>query len=166
MIFTRDANFLTEAVGAASAIAAGGRLRVFEVLASGPLTAAELAVRCELAAGPAARLLSALTSIGVLDRQGGRHRLAVDRGVVESQSSLWDRLPEVVRGGPPAGFDDASTAADAYPSLVGLIGALARKAGPRAAVLLAAGLPDCASVLDVGAGAAAWSLALAARHPS
>jgi SAM-dependent methyltransferase len=166
VISARNAHFLTEAVGAAAAIAAGGRLGVFDALASGPLTAAELAVRCDLAEGPAGRLLSALASIGVLDRERGRYRLAVDRGLVESQRALWCRLPDVVRGGSSAGFDDASIAADAYPSLVGLLRALARNAAPRAAVLLAAGLPDCASVLDVGAGAAAWSLALAALHPS
>jgi len=166
VISTRDAHFLAEAVGAAAAVAAGARLRVFEALGSGPLTAPELAARCELAEGAAGRLLSALASIGILDRKGGRYRLAVDRSLAESQTRLWDRLPDVVRGERPTGFDEASVAADAYVPLAEFLGSLAGVAARRAAVLLAAGLPDCACVLDVGAGAAAWSLALVARKPS
>jgi SAM-dependent methyltransferase len=166
VISARSAHFLTEAVGAASTMAAAGRLRVFEALAAGPLTPADLATRCELAGGAAERLVLALASIGVLERDGGRYRLAVDVGLVESQSDLWGRLPDVVRGGPPAGFDEASIAAGEYPSLVGFLRALDGAPARRAAVPLAAGLPADGRVLEVGAGSAAWSLALVAQQPS
>ncbi len=166
MISARDAGFISEAVGAAAAIATGGRLRIFEALASGPLNSAEVAGRCELGEAAAGRLLSALASIGVLDREGGRYRLAVDRGLVESQTAHWDRLPQVVRGEPPTRFDDASIAAAAYPSVVGFIGALAAEAARRAAMHLAPGMADGACVLDVGAGSGVWSLALVAQRPS
>ena len=166
MISARDAYFLTEAVGAAAAIAAGGRLGIFEALGAGPLTTADLASRCGLAEGAAERLVSALAGIGVIHREGGGYRLALDRGLVESQSELWDRLPEVVRGGSSTGFDEASIAGAAYPSLVAFLRALGRVAARRAAVPLADGLPAGGRVLEVGAGAAAWSLALVARQPS
>jgi hypothetical protein len=166
VISARRAYFLTEAVGAAATIAAAGRLRVFEALATGPLTPAELAARCELAAGAAERLALALASIGVLDREGGRYRLAVERGLVEAQSDLWGRLPDVVRGGSPAGFDESPIAAWEYPWLVGFLRALEGAPARRAAVPLADSLPAAGRVLEVGAGAAAWSLALVARQPS
>jgi SAM-dependent methyltransferase len=166
VISARSAYFLTEAVGAASAMAAAGRLRVFEALSAGPLTAAELATRCELAEGAAERLVQALAGIGVLDRDGGRYRLAVDRELVELQSDLWGRLPAVVRGGSPTGFDEASIAAEEYPSLVAFLRTLAGAPARRAAVPLAAGLPADGRVLEVGAGSAAWSLALVAHQPS
>jgi SAM-dependent methyltransferase len=166
VISARSAYFLTEAVGAAATISAAERLRVFEALATGPLTPDELAARCELAAGGAERLALALTSIGVLDREGGRYRLAVDWGLVESQSDLWGRLPAVVRGGSPTGFDQAAIAAQAYPSLVGFLRMLGGAPARRAAVPLAAGLPADGRVLEVGAGSAAWSLALVAEQTS
>jgi SAM-dependent methyltransferase len=166
VISARDAYFLAEAVGAASTIAAAGRLRVLDALAAGPLPADELAIRCELAAGAAERLALALASIGVLERDGGRYRLAVERGLVEAQSNLWGRLSEVVRGGSPVGFDEASIAAAEYPSLVGFLRMLDEAPARRAAASLAAGLPADGRVLEVGAGSAAWSLALVAEHPS
>ena len=166
MISARDAYFLTEAVGAASTIAAAGRLRVLEALATEPLPADELAIRCELAAGATERLVLALASIGVLDRDGGRYRLAVEPAMVEAQSDLWGRLSEVVRGGSPAGFDEASVAAREYPSLVGFLRTLGGAPARHAAASLAAGLPADGLVLEVGAGSATWSLALVAEHPS
>jgi SAM-dependent methyltransferase len=169
LISPRDAYFLTEAVGAASAIAAGGDLGVFQAPAVAPLTATELATRCGLAEGAAERLVSALAGIGVLHREGGGYRLAVDRGLVESQSELWGRLPDVVRRGSSTGFDEASTAAGEYPSVVAFLRELGRAAARRAAVPLADGLPAGGQVLKApggGAGAAAWSLALVARQPS
>jgi SAM-dependent methyltransferase len=166
VISARSAYFLTEAVGAASTIAAARRLRVFQALAAGPLTPAELATRCGLAGGAAERLVLALASIGVLDRDGGHYRLAVDVGPVESQSDLWGRLPDVLRGGPPARFDEAPIAAGAYPSLVGFLRALDGAPARSAAVPLAADLPAEGRVLEVGAGSAAWSLALVAQQPS
>lgn len=166
MISASNARFLAEAVGAASAIAAGGHLRIFDALAAGPLTAADLAARCGLVESAAGRLLRALASIGVLDREDRRYRLAVDSYLADSHGALWERLPEVVRGQLSTGFDDASIAAGAYPSLVGFIGALAGQAARRAAMHLAPGMPDGARVLDVGAGSAVWSLALVAQRPS
>ena len=166
MISARTAHFLTEALSAAAAIAAGDQLRVFEALATGPLTAAELATRCGLSEGAAQRLLSALASIGALGRENGGYGLTVEPGLLRSQSDLWERLPEVVRGGSSTGFDETAVAAAAYPAIVGFLGALDAPAARRAAVLLAAGLPTSARVLDLGAGAAAWSLALVAEKPS
>ena len=166
MISARSAFFLTEAVGAASTMAAASCLGVFDALGAGSLTAAELASRCGLAEAAAERLVLALASIGVLERDGGCYRLAVDAALVESQSALWGRLPDVVRGGPTAGFDEASIAAGKYPSLVGFLHALGVAPACRAAVPLAAGLPADGRVLEVGAGSAAWSLALVAQQPS
>jgi CTP:molybdopterin cytidylyltransferase MocA len=61
-----------------------------------------------------------------------------------------------VRGDTPDG------AADFYPGAVGFLGTMLATAAEHAASLL----PAAARVLDAGAGAAPWSLAVAARDPA
>lgn len=76
----------------------------------------------------------------------------------------WASLQPVLRGRPrPANAATIAGAESLYPSLVSQIGPLFRPSAEQAAALLAQpGL----RVLDIGAGAAPWSLALVTREPS
>jgi SAM-dependent methyltransferase len=81
-----------------------------------------------------------------------------------THAELWERLPDaVVAGGPTAGWDRPDTASRYYPSGVCSLAELSRPAACRAAELLVGEGIVPRSVLDVGAGAAPWSLAISAR---
>jgi SAM-dependent methyltransferase len=76
----------------------------------------------------------------------------------------WRSLGPALRGDPPT--TDTATTAGAerlYPNVVRQLALLFRDSAEHAAAFLTRPI---ARVLDVGAGAAPWSLALAKRHPS
>jgi SAM-dependent methyltransferase len=83
-------------------------------------------------------------------------------GAIAPWLDHWSQLTEAVRDDRPAVSGDTPSGAEAfYPGAVDQLGVLFAGAAAVVADRLAApGL----SVLDVGAGAAPWSLALAARH--
>ncbi len=112
-----------------------------------------------------ALLLDTLTDLGVVRRDAsGRYALAVDGlPLLTTAARGWSHLAAVVRSGEPlAKADTAHGAAVLYPDLVPLLSALFTPAARRAAQLLAGSGVD---VLDVGAGAAPWSIALARYSP-
>jgi SAM-dependent methyltransferase len=76
---------------------------------------------------------------------------------------MWAHLDQtLLEGRPLLRADTPDGAAAIYPGAVGHLGAMLAAAAARAAELL----PPAARVLDVGAGAAPWSLAVAARDPA
>src|SRR6266540_5778819 len=76
---------------------------------------------------------------------------------------MWARLEATLRDGrPPVRGDTPGGAASLYPGTVGHLGTMLAAAAEQAASLL----PAAARVLDAGAGAAPWSLAVAARDPA
>jgi SAM-dependent methyltransferase len=156
---------LQEACATAAAIRSALELGVLARVAKAPAAPAAVAADCGLTRQGAHALLSALAGLDLLELgDDGCFRPAAS-GLAELAELLspWASLPVALRGEwRPA---DAATIAGAeslYPTLVAQLGALFRPSAEHAAELLAQpGL----RVLDVGAGAAPWSLALAARDP-
>ena len=157
---------LQEACAAAAAIHSARELGVIALISEAPADPAAVAADCGLTQQGAAALLSALAGLDLLELGvDGRFRPA-HSGLVQLIELLrpWASLSPVLRGRPRQA--NAATIAGAeslYPSLAPQIGALFRPSAEQAAKLLAQpGL----RVLDIGAGAAPWSLAIAAREPS
>lgn len=111
-----------------------------------------------------ARLLDALVALGVVTVD--EDELSVDPSVPVALRARgrWAELAGALRGGPlPDHVDDPDGASAFYPALVGVLGDTFAAAAEEVARLLARpGL----QVLDVGAGAAPWSLAIARREPT
>jgi SAM-dependent methyltransferase len=155
--------YLHDALAAAAAVDAAEQLGVFTRLAAGPATPAALAHDCALGERGATLLLAALTSLGLAEvTEDGAYHLALP--APHRLHAYFRPLAQVIRDDqPPLAADTLEGAAALYPETVPMLGALFAPAAERAAAHLAA--PDL-RVLDAGAGAAPWSLALAAREPS
>lgn len=160
--------FVTDAVTAAGALSAAGRLGVLERLYRGAADAATLAADCGVTARGAVLLLDALETMGIVraDGDGRFHHNGIRPPDLERLTRLGDGLPEALRTGVPAVASGTPAGAEqVYPGAVGRIGSL--MAGPAAAVAewLVAAEVASGEVLDVGAGAAPWSLALVRQAP-
>jgi SAM-dependent methyltransferase len=156
---------LVDAVSTAHVLQAATELGVIDRLAGGPQDAAGLASACSTDLAMTGLLLNALASLGVLRRGAhGRYELAVDGlPLVTTVDRGWSHLAKTVRTGEPVvPAHTAAGAADLYPDLVPSLSALAAPLTQGAAQLLAGAGAD---VLDVGAGAAPWSIALARQSP-
>ena len=157
--------FLQEAVAARSALATASRLGVLARLATGPADPLTIARDCGIAERGARLLLGALAGLGLIGPAsdgsfGAAHDLAGLAALVEP----WDHLDEAVRHDRgPAAADTVVGAEAVYPTVVPQLGAMFAPAAEIAANLLTA---PALRVLDAGAGAAPWSLALARRDPA
>jgi SAM-dependent methyltransferase len=157
--------FLSEAVAAAAVVQTAERLGVLALLDGGPVTAAELTAACAVSERGAQLLLAALAGLGLAESVGGGAWRAVlpDLAGLAGMPRMWARLDGAVREDRPLVRGDTPGGAAAfYPGAVGHLGAMLAATAERAASLL----PPAARVLDAGAGAAPWSLALAARDPA
>jgi SAM-dependent methyltransferase len=157
--------YLTEAFAAAAALQTAGRLGVLARLDGGPATATELAGACAISERGARLVLGALAGLGLAEGAGGgTWRAALpDLAGLAGTARIWAHLDEALRENrPPVSGDTPDGAAALYPEVVGHLGAMLAGVAERAATLL----PPGARVLDAGAGAAPWSLAVAARDPS
>lgn len=155
--------FLLEAVAASAALAAADRLGVLTRLAAGPIDPSTLAVECSIGERGAHLLVAALAGMGLVDRTSdGRYRVtSLDPERLASLRIPWDGLAEAIRNDRPAvTVDDPGVAEGLYPSAVGFLAELFAPAAARAAAQLAG---SGARILDVGAGAVPWSLAIAGR---
>jgi SAM-dependent methyltransferase len=155
---------LTHAVQAAAALAAAARTGSLAVLAQGPATADDVARACGTSPRHTELLLVALQALGLVDRSAdGTFRLAgTPLDFLERTRLDWSRTEDVVRTG--RSLHEVETAAGAqrlYPSVVPGLSAL----GARAAAVAARALAPAGRVLDAGAGAAPWSLAIARADP-
>lgn len=157
--------FLIEAFAASAAVRAADRLGVLARLDAGPADLGELAAACAISERGAGLLLRALASLGLVEAdQQGRWRAALPS---LSKLGVWPRLcdglDEVVRHGRPGmHWDTPDGAASLYPSAAAQLGTVLAGVAEEAARHLPAG----PRVLDAGAGAAPWSLAVAARDPA
>jgi SAM-dependent methyltransferase len=157
---------LQEACAAAAAIHSALELGVVARLTEAPADPAGVAADCGLTQQGAEALLSALAGLDLLELGDDGCFRPAPSGLADFAELLrpWVSLPFALRGERrPA---DAATIAGAeslYPRLVSQLGALFRPSAEHAAELL---LQPGLQVLEVGAGAAPWSLALAARDPS
>ena len=154
--------YLSEAVAAAAAVGAAERLGVLDRLDAGPVTAAELATERAISERGAGLLLAALAGLGLAEATGGGNWRAAlpDLAGLAGVPRLWTHLGAALREGRPLVRGDTPDGAAAfYPGAVGHLATMLAALAEQAASLL----PAAARVLDVGAGAAPWSLAVAAR---
>jgi SAM-dependent methyltransferase len=157
--------YLGEAVAAAATVQTAGRLGALARLDRGPATVAELAAACAISERGARLLLAALAGLGLVEgTEDGTWRAVVpDLAGLAGMPAIWAHLDGVLHEGRPlVRGDTPEGAAVLYPGAVGHLGAMLAAAAARAAALL----PAAERVLDAGAGAAPWSLAVAARDPA
>ena len=152
---------VTGAVETAAVIAAAHRLGVLRLLTASPRTATELADDLCLDLPATSRLLDTLVRLGLLRRDAGGSCAADPAAVhwLERITEAWGTLSDVVRTGiPMTPADTADGAAALYPILAPQLAAWSAPAAARLGEMLS---PPPGRVLDVGAGAAPWSIAIA-----
>jgi len=156
--------WVSEALHAGAAVSAAQRLGVLAAVDSSPARAEDVARECHTDERCTAILLEALVGMGLVEsRDDGWFRAAVpELSTLGAVAASADLLVEAVRSGrAPLGCDAPAGATLVYPDTVTYLAALL--ASPAQAV---AGLiQDADRILDVGAGAAPWSLAIARRNP-
>ncbi len=156
-------------------------LDVFSAVSAGTGTAQDVATRIGAAARANEMLLNALVAIRLLDKRGDRYtntataaRHLAAGGADDSRAALmhtvhlwttWSRLTDAVRAGTATdraeeGGDRSETWTEAF------IAAMHKNAQGRAgAVVRAAGVEGARTMLDVGGGSGAYSIAFARTLP-
>ncbi|HEX2400420.1 MAG TPA: class I SAM-dependent methyltransferase [Mycobacterium sp.] len=157
---------LMDAVSTAHALAAAIEVGLIDQLTSGPKEINELAHVCATDPSMTALLLDALAGLGLVRRDAlGLYALAIDLlPLLRTLIRSWSELSVVARSGEPlVRADTAEGASDLYPDFLPVLSAMFAPAARRAAQLLSGCGTD---VLDVGAGEAPWSIALATSSPA
>ncbi|HET6918454.1 MAG TPA: methyltransferase [Jiangellaceae bacterium] len=154
----------SDALHAAAVISAAHRLGVLTALEAGPVHADDLARDSQLDGHGCTVLLEALAAMGLVDASAdGRFKPVVPElsalGVFARSADL---LVEAVRSGrAPLECDIPAGSSRVYPDAVTYLATLLGAAADAVAKLL----HGAGRILDVGAGAAQWSLALVRRDP-
>jgi 3-hydroxy-5-methyl-1-naphthoate 3-O-methyltransferase len=168
----------------AQTLIAGTELGVFTLIARGDRTAERIADRLGAPLRGVRRLLDALVGIGYLGKDGGTYVLEPlsERYLVRDAEGYvgdmvyemkllwnsWGRLTKVIRSGEPLQpWDEEETGRRLFPQLVAALFPMSLNSARAAA----AAVPDTrhapiASVLDVAAGSAVWSIPFAQADPS
>lgn len=156
---------LSEAAWLAETVEAALKLGILDRLDEGPVTVNELAEDFGLSTRHSHMLLSALVGLGVAEIVDGNEYRSTIPGFAEITPWLLPagRLTEILEGRAPRHrVDTAKGSQQFYPTLLPLLSHMSRPAAEVAASLLGG---DRLRVLDVGAGAAPWSIAIATHHP-
>ncbi|HKS17312.1 MAG TPA: class I SAM-dependent methyltransferase [Planctomycetota bacterium] len=141
-----------------------------QALTAGPATVAEIAAKCGLKPGPAQLVIDALAALGLVQEAGGKYSLApVASFLLGSYRDLgdayWNHLPKLLATGEPLVAVEQATQGEAfYVAQAAALEFMVAPAAEVASAILARRAPK--QVLDVGAGSAAWSLAVARRDPA
>lgn len=158
--------FLTEATWTIEAVEAASSLGVLDRLEVGSVTAGDLTTHCGITPRHSRLLLSALVGLGIAEKIDTTKY----RGAVSGFNRLAPRLlpngrlTAVLSGAPQRySADTPAGSQQLYPGFVRFLAGVLEGAAEKAADLLAR---SDLRVIDAGAGAAPWSLAIAARHPS
>ena len=156
--------FLYEARGTSALLTACLELGVLDRLDHGPVDAATLARDCGIREETAPALLCALVSLGLVepDNRGGFVGVTAELKSSLDLLGRWDSFSHGLRHRPEVPADAPPGADEAFCRTVGPLAALCRPAIGAATEQLVGVGPR---VLDLGAGAAPWSLALAAANP-
>lgn len=163
---TEQWSFLQEAIATSSALAAAERLGVLARLDAGPVDPITLARDYAISKRGARLLLASLHSLGLIEQaaDGSYHTALPDIAQVTAWIAPWGQLTQAIRDDRPVRAGDTPGGAETmYPEVVAHLGAWFAPAAERAADHL---ITRGQRVLDLGAGAAPWSLALAARNPA
>lgn len=140
---------------------------ILEALGAGPISAEELATKAKLQSGPTRLLVDALAALGLVQETDGTVALAPAASFVmgpyrDLGDSYWAHLPTLLATGEPLMTVEKAEQGEAfYQAQAAALEWMVAPAAAVAAEILARLTPS--EVLDVGAGSAAWSLALAAR---
>lgn len=154
--------------GAAHVFRAAAELGVFDALSAGQLTAAEVATACEAKASPVELLLDALCSVGAVERYGEDFALAPVMRLLPGEDRdlgdrYWGHLSQFLRDGEPL----ASPALAAQDSSHFRASSIAGQWMMTPAALSIVKALEIGTtrkglaILDLGAGSAVWSLAVA-----
>jgi O-methyltransferase len=155
---------LSEAAGTVAAFSTAVRLGLLDRIDREPAGPAELARTCGATERGVRVVLSALEDRGFVERLAdGRYRPVLNGlAALHPLIPLWDHLPDAVRTGTPVYEVSASdTASEIYPPTVNFLAGLWGDAVDQAVDVL----PEAKRVLDVGAGAAPWTIAYSLRNP-
>jgi SAM-dependent methyltransferase len=158
-------NFLWEARAASALLAASQELGVLDRLERGPVDAAALARDCGIREETAPALLSALASLGLANAQRGGAFVGTTSDLKWFLELLlrWDSFADGLRHRPEVPVEAPPGADEAFYRTVGPLAALCSPAvGIATEQLTGTGR----RVLDLGAGAVPWTLALAAADPN
>lgn len=156
-------SFLFEARAASAVLAACIDLGVLDRLDKGPVDPAALARDCGIREETAPALLSALASLGLADtdNRGGFVGVTADLKWFLELLRRYDSFADGLRHRPEVSADAPPGADVAFGRTVGPLASVCRAIGTATELLTAAG----PRVLDLGAGAAPWSMALAVADP-
>ena len=164
---------LMSANGAAQIYRAAQQSGVLHTLAGGPASAAAVAQACGTAIHPTTLLLDGLAALGLVECTGAAYGLAPVARILAGPyrdlgDAYWSHLPAFLETGRPmARMEDARESERHYQAqAMALAWMMAPAAAAAAALLDSGGRRRGRAVLDVGAGAAGWSLALARRDPA
>jgi SAM-dependent methyltransferase len=149
---------------------AARRLGVLDAIDGSTRSAGDIAAACGLREAPLRLLLDALCSLRVIQRDGDAYRHTAVMPLLAGQYSnlgneYWDYLPEFLGSNVPLAAMDAPDQSEAqYETQVTALAWMMQPAAEQAARLLEAGTARRdLDIIDIGAGAAVWSLTIAAH---
>jgi len=156
---------LEDASAVVAAVQAADELGIIRHLEATPSSAARLAAELDLDPRMTELLLDALDVASVVERDlTGTYRGRLTTGRLLLQESVWGGLADAVRTGRPViDVTDKAVAMNGYSHVVEH---LSRLTDPARTAVVEALRPCGPRLLDIGAGAAPWSRALAAVDPS
>jgi methyltransferase family protein len=161
---TERLGWTSDALHAAATVSAAHPLGLLTALEAGPVRAEDVARDYGLDVQRTTVLLIALAAMGLVDSSAnGRFEPAVPKlSVLGATGASADLLVEAVHTGrAPLECDIPAGATRFYPDTVSYLATLMSTAAEAVAEYLS----GADQILDVGAGAAPWSLALARRDP-
>jgi len=160
-------------------VAAGVELDVFSAIASGATTAEEIALKANADESALCRMLDSLVALKYLNRKGNEYSLSAHAATflvrgselymegigqfAKTQMMSWLQLADAVKSGRPVVPQGDNTARESFFSILvkcifplGFVGAMAA-----VAAISPARRGRIKRILDVGAGAAPWSIPFA-----
>lgn len=164
---------LMSANGASQVYRTAMEMGVLDALANGPCSLDDLAESCDVQPRPVALMVEALRVMGLVTSNDSGHQLTPLGGSLRGGTyrqlgdQYWLHLPALLKTGEPLHeMDDARQSESHYQSQAMALAWMLGPAAEVAAKILLQGSPGKKlNVLDIGAGSAVWSLAIA-RHES
>jgi ubiquinone/menaquinone biosynthesis C-methylase UbiE len=157
--------------GAANVYRVALEAGLLDAIAEGPLTAEEVAVKCQSDPRATELVLQTLEAMRLTAHADGKWSLTplagslLSGGYRQLGQQYWDHLPKLLKTGEPwIHMDDASQSAGHYQSQAAALAWMLAPAAEAAAIALGVGEREKnLSILDLGAGSASWSLTMARR---
>lgn len=166
---------LMNANGLAQVYPAALEAGILDAIAEEPLALDELCQRRTLHPRGTRVVLDVLAASGLATQEGEQFAATPLLATLlagtyrELGEQYWQHLPELLRsGGPMAKMDAVAESAEHYQTQAAALGCMMVPAAQEAAEYLQTRLPEATPLeaLDVGAGSAVWSLALAKVNPA